>query len=514
MANQFKGETAQEVRLKDGKLFKDLFEHSNEAIILHDRSGIILNANPRAFDLLGYDPERLLQLKIQNLHPKSELTHSQKAFQTCMKTGSVQFDSKLTHANGTIIDVEISASLIDRSNGIIQGIVRDIRKRKKLETRLLQSQKIEALGTLVAGVAHEINNPVNTIVMNAPLLEKIWDDFQPVLEQHDKLAPERKYGGLTGAFLKENLSQLIKDIDIAGSRIARIVRQLKDFAKKTNVSDKRPMQVNIAVENTVRMVQSSLNKQSIELEVNYGKSIPLMLGNRQSIEQVILNLILNGVQAIDHSNGKIEVTSGFEPRTGQIFIAVADNGRGVDPAVADKIFDPFFTDKQAKGGTGLGLSVSYRLIQAHQGEIQFESKPDRGTTFTVHMPTGFESQPARILVVDDDPHIRKAIIRALNRNRAYVIEEARSGMEALIRMGSFRPDLLILDIFMPEMNGVEVCKAIKQMPDLSGMKLLVITGFPDHPKLEEIVKMGYTHILEKPFEIKNLMKKVERILLT
>ena len=138
----------------------------------------------------------------------------------------------------------------------------------------------------------------------------------------------------------------------------------------------------------------------------------------------------------------------------------------MDPLVADKIFDPFFTDKQAKGGTGLGLSVSYRLIQDHQGEIRFENNPDQGVTFTVSMPTGFEPKSARILVVDDDPHLQKAIVRTLKRNRTYVIETAGTGTEALIRMGTFRPDLMILDVCMPEMNGVEVCRAIQQMPAL------------------------------------------------
>ena len=381
-----------------------------------------------------------------------------------------------------------------------------------LEKRLQQSQKMETLGTLVAGVAHEINNPVSTITMNAPLIQRVWNDFQPAMETFAQKDPLRKYGGLTYAFLKENLNQLIADIDTAGNRVAGIVRDLKDFAKKANDMVRKPIQINLAVENSIRMVQTTLRKADVVLETNLASNLPNMEGNLQHIEQIIVNLILNGFQAIDHDQGKIIISTGLKAGNGSIFISVKDNGRGIDSAIADTIFDPFVTDRHFAGGSGLGLAVTHNLVKAHEGEITFKSPKGGGTTFWVCFPASAKEKAGRILVVDDAEQLRRMIVSALTKNGSYVIEQAANGIEALLKLGTFRPDLLILDIFMPEMDGVQVCRALTTMPELAGMKVIINTGYPEHPKLEEIFRMGYKDILEKPLEIKVLMHKVEELL--
>ena len=166
---------------------------------------------------------------------------------------------------------------------------------------------------------------------------------------------------------------------------------------------------------------------------------------------------------------------------GWVWIQIGDNGRGVSPAIAERIFLPFVSDKQAQGGTGLGLSVTYSLVKAHGGDVTFENRPGGGTVFTVRLPSRLRHHGAKILVVDDDPMVRQVLMEALALPRAYRLEEATNGIEASIRLGTYRPDLLILDVFMPEMDGLEVCRNIKIEPALSGIKVIITTGHPGHP---------------------------------
>ena len=382
------------------------------------------------------------------------------------------------------------------------------------QKQLQQAQKMEALGTLVAGVAHEINNPINLIMYNLPLIQKIWSDFLPVLMDQKRLFPDRKFGGFTYEFLEDNLSQLVADMDMAANRVAKIISDLKNFSKQSNVAEKSALQVNTAVKNALRLAQTTLRKSRVQIELELAEDLPLMQGNIQSIEQIILNIIINAIQAIDHKNGVIRIRSGFQKKDGRILIAISDNGRGVSPAVADKLFLPFVTDKQEEGGTGLGLSVTYGLVQAHGGDISFETHKGKGTTFMISMPTLLKDETAKILIVDDDQTIREMLIEALTMDpqKSYLIEEATNGIEASIKLGTYRPDLLILDLFMPEMDGLEVCRIIRNEPELTDMKVIISTGYPDHVKLNEMARLGFTNVIFKPFDLPVFVKKVERIL--
>jgi signal transduction histidine kinase len=380
------------------------------------------------------------------------------------------------------------------------------------EQQLQQAQKMEALGTLVAGVAHEINNPINLILYNLPLLRKTWADFMPVLMAHQQQHPDRKFGGFAYDFLKEHLTQLIADMEMAANRVVKIVADLKNFSRQSNTSEKCALNLNAAVRNALRLCQTTLRKAGVTLRLELDKGLPEIEGNLSNIEQIILNIVINAVQAIDHPGGEILIQTGFTVKDGRVHLRISDNGRGVSPAVADRIFLPFVTDKQAQGGTGLGLSVTYSLVKSHGGEIQYESQPGRGTTFIVLLPSLLKSRAAKILVVDDDKMVRQILMEALAIPRCYLVEEATNGIEASIRLGTYRPDLLLLDIFMPEMDGVEVCRSILSEPALAGMKVIVTTGWPGHPKLEEVAALGFTNILPKPFDIPRLLGTVEKLL--
>ena len=399
--------------------------------------------------------------------------------------------------------------LIDKAEARQRHAEKDLRE---IQPQLQQAQKMETLGTLVAGVAHEINNPINLIMYNIPLLKKIWLDFLPVMMEKKQKEPDRKFGGFAYDFLADNLDQLIADMEMAAHRIVKIVSDLKDYSRQSNVAEKLPVQVNTAVKNALRLAQTTLRKSDVNIKLNLADDLPDIEGNLQSIEQVILNITINAIHAVNHNRGEIEITTGLRIRDGMVYIRITDNGRGISPAIASKIFLPFVTDKQSEGGTGLGLSVTYSLVKANDGEIEFETSQDRGTSFNVYLPTPLKRQAAKILVVDDDDAIRQILIEALTMDRQYLVQEASNGIEGSIKLGTYRPDLLILDIFMPEMDGLEVCRNICNEPELSNLKVIITTGHPDHPKLDEVVKLGFTNILSKPFDLLNLVKDIETIL--
>ena len=399
--------------------------------------------------------------------------------------------------------------LIDKAQARQQLAEKDLRE---IQPQLQQAQKMETLGTLVAGVAHEINNPINLIMYNIPLLKKIWVDLLPILMERKQWEPERKFGGFAYDFLADNLDQLVADMEMAAHRIAKTVSDLKNYSRQSNVAEKLPLQANNAVKNALRLAQSTLRKSEVNIKLNLADDLPDIDGNLQSIEQIILNITINAIHAVHHSRGEIEITTGLRIKDGMVYIRITDNGRGISPAIADKIFLPFVTDKQTEGGTGLGLSVTYSLVKAHDGEIDFETSRDRGTSFSVYLPTLLKHQAAKILVVDDDEAIRQVLIEVLTMDRQYLVQEASNGIEASIKLGTYRPDLLILDIFMPEMDGLKVCRNICSEPELSDLKVIITTGHPDHPKLDEVVKLGFTNILSKPFDLLNMVKDIETIL--
>jgi signal transduction histidine kinase/ActR/RegA family two-component response regulator len=380
------------------------------------------------------------------------------------------------------------------------------------ERQLQQAQKMEVLGTLVAGVAHEINNPLNLMLYNLPLLQKTWADLLPVLTAHRRCAPEKKFGGFTYDFLQENLAQLIADMEMAAQRMAKIVSDLKNFSRQSNLSDLGPLDINTAVRNALRLAQSTLRKAGVAVHLELAEKLPEIKGSLHHFEQVVLNLVINAAQAIERAGGEIVVRTGVAFNDGRVWVQVADNGRGVSPAIADRIFLPFVSDKQARGGTGLGLSVTYSLVKAHGGDLSFEDRPGGGTIFTVRLPSLSTLHAAKILVVDDDPMVRQILMEALALPRVYLLEEAANGIEATIRLGTYRPDLLILDVFMPEMDGLEVCRSIKAEPALAGIKVIITTGHPGHPKLDELAALGFTHVLAKPFDLPLLLKTVQRLL--
>ncbi len=524
MANEQKG-VEEELRETNAFLKNILDSSSSISIISTDLEGNILFWNRGAENIFGYRAEEMVGCqKISALYPDDETRGIIQEINSGILRDKRGASCRVREVRKDDRPLWINLNLTPRFNekgqvvGVL-GIGEDITEQveteetlKHSQEQLYQAQKMEALGTLVAGAAHEINNPINLIMYNIPLVLKVWQDFLPVLKERSSNEPDRKYGGLTYDFLKDNLFQLLSDMDMAAGRVAKIVTDLKGFARQSNITDKLAIHLNTAVKNAMRLAQTTVSTSGVQLELDLADDLPLMEGNLQSIEQIVLNVTINAIQSIDHNEGMVKIVTGIQNRDGWIYVSISDNGRGISKTISDRVFDPFVTTKQAEGGTGLGLSVSYSLVKAHDGEITFHSREGEGTTFTVLFPTGPNKKTARVLVVDDDKSMLEMLTKALSTDRPYLVDNASNGTEACIRLGTYQPDLLILDMFMPEMDGLEVCRAIKRERELSRMKVIITTGRPEDPKVKEVSELGFANIHFKPFSLPDFLDEVDRVL--
>jgi PAS domain S-box-containing protein len=491
-------------------LFSGLVASSPDHIFVLTDSGTYLFSNDRVRQFDMQKGQELVGHRLQDVYPREVCSLYREKLQQVLRDGKVLvFHHQKSTPKGHEYHLDTLYPIF-RGEDIwaIGGICRNITEQKEIEKQLFQAQKMEAIGTLVAGVAHEINNPINLILFNLPLFEKMWQDLMPILDTHSKAEPNNKIGGLPPEFVKQNLPRLISDMEMAANRVALIVNGLKGFARKSNPAEKTNVQVNTAVQNAVRLADATVKKSKTIMELDLAEKLPLINANLQNLEQIVLNLIINALESIPHNHGKVRIATKLLHKDKTIAIEVSDNGRGINPEVAGKIFDPFVTDRQASGGTGLGLSVTYNLVKSHKGDITFQTTTGRGTTFTVTLPVEEIRKPCKVMVVDDDRDFRELIIRVITRDIDCVVEDFANGAEALIRMGSHPPDLLILDMFMPEMDGLGVCRAIKNELGFERMKVIIVTGFPDHPNLSEASRMGYTQILTKPLTIDKFKRAV------
>lgn len=305
------------------------------------------------------------------------------------------FETALQVHDGRIIPVEATFAVMTGADGSRSHLMaaRDITERKRAEEQarlqreqLYQSAKMASLGTLVAGVAHEINNPISTVLLNIQTLEKFWQRAAPVLDRYHRREGGLSVGNMDYAEFAARMPELIRHTLEGVARVGRIVGDLKDFSGQRPSGSLDRVDLNSVVRKSAGLVTTMIKKACSEFQTHYAEQLPTFPGNTQRIEQVIINLLVNACQAMAQKRKPLRVATGYDAPSRCVYVEVEDGGCGMAPEVMDRITDPFFTTKRDSGGTGLGLSISDTIIREHGGRLEFSSTPGTGTVATVRIP--------------------------------------------------------------------------------------------------------------------------------
>ncbi len=498
--------------------YKELLENVDDAVYILDRKGNVLEANEAAYSQLGYKPEQFFELNLTDIIPVDDAAL---IINRLGKNIEQQAPQKITvetsHAKieGDPIPVEIHSRAISyRGRNVILNVARDITARKEvekekkhLESQLIHSQKMEAVGTLAGGIAHDFNN----------LLMGIQGYVSLMRLQSRPEDPNDEY---------------IQGIENAVMNAANLTNQLLGFARKGKYT-LRQTSLNTIVESSTKMFTRT--RKEIVTHKKLQNDLWSVKVDPGQIEQVLINLYLNAWHAMP-DGGDIyiqteniylsdEYCKPFEvPQGNYVKVSVTDTGVGIDPKFIERIFEPFFTTKDVGKGTGLGLASAYGIIKNHNGIIRVYSEINHGTTFNIYLPasdleevkdveisTEMVKGNEAILLVDDEEgtiQVEKLMLRELG----YQVFPALSGKEAveLYKEKMVDLDLVALDMIMPEMNGKDTYDALKKInPEV---KVLLVSGYSLNKQIEELMDKGCNGFIQKPFDIVQLSQKLRKVL--
>ncbi len=412
---------------------------------------------------------------------------------------------------GTLEESTRTAHELSRANLALQ---QEAAERKRLQDQLLQSHKMEALGTLAGGIAHDFNN----------LLVPILANTRDVQERLPEGSPER---------------QDLNEVTRSAARARELVQQVLAFSRSSS-RKRSATRLDPVVEEVAALLQRTVPSH-VELVCRLEAADSRIHGNSGELHQVVMNLATNAVRAMESDPGTLLLATSENEDDGKVILQVSDSGCGMAPEVLDRAFDPFFTTREPGEGTGLGLATVHGIVTSMGGQVELESEVGAGTTVRVRLPRLIPTGPdddtshstpgppegfraagrreaasqtpshPRILVVDDEPSVRRVMGRLLERAGYRVVEaaDARTALATLAR-GPGDVDLVITDHAMPRMSGIELAREVRRMrPDLP---VLLTSGFLDPSLLERAREAGVFATLDKPFEQDELMELVRQAL--
>jgi signal transduction histidine kinase len=293
----------------------------------------------------------------------------------------------------TLVCILILILIILLSIHIVWHGMKVTREKKRAEEKtwlkqeqLFQAAKMVSLGTLVSGVAHEVNNPITSVMLNAPNLSRMWEAMLPILDRHHAQHGDFQVGATVYSRIRDRIPHMLTGITDDARRVRDIVADLKDFARDNPSEMKDDMDLNKVVDKAIGLTANLIKKSTKHFTLICHPDVPTFLGNAQRIEQVIINLVVNACQSLPDADRSVTVTTGYEAEKKQISILVKDEGGGIDAKALKRLTDPFFTTRREQGGTGLGLAISDRIVKDHGGTMVFESAPGKGTTVRVTFP--------------------------------------------------------------------------------------------------------------------------------
>ena len=504
--------------------FRSFFENSADAIIFITLDGEFLEVNSTALQTFGYSREDIDKLNFKSLLPGSY--DFGKILSSIIENRVIKnYNKVMLKKNGSKIDVLMTA-MIHKSgeydNSILYMIIRDITENMELEKQLIQTQKMETIGTLAGGIAHDFNNYLGAITGTVSLLKYEYEQ--------DGYVPPDRFNHLSGILEESclNASKMITQLQAVSGKSTENFSIL-DFRTLT--------------ERVYEICRNTIDK-SIDLKISITEKESFIFGDSR-IEQVILNLCINAAHSMtimrdskDKWGGELSIylykatvkkdsplSARYGCREGYYEIAeISDTGIGIDPENLEKIFDPFFSTKGKGKGSGLGLSIAYKTAAEHDGFITVESEKGKGSRFSLYLPShkgaalGIKNSDknitflsGNILIIDDEKAFRSTLT-AMLEFMGLTVETASGAYEGIeiIENHSDRIDMVIMDVSMPGLSGTEAYRIIKtKTPEI---KILLTSGYANDPRIEELIIKGIDGFIQKPYTISELNKILSNLL--
>ena len=478
-------------------------ESIGEAVAFLDTKAVYRRVNRAFEELYGYTEDEVRGQPTTNLSiwDSSQAEKNREILEQGISSGWSGEVVRKTKS-GENLDILLTVAPVKNSHGKVSGrviISRDITERKKAETRLNETSRLASLGELAAGVAHEINNPLTSILLCSELL--------------------------TGSDVPDRMLTDLEVITSSAQRAAKVVQKLLLFARREE-SEPALSQMTSIVSRALELKRSDLKIKGINVHLGYSHDLPHSWIDEHQMTQVIVNILNNAEQAVASQGQGGNIGIKISMKGEQVLTAIEDDGPGIPADILQKIFEPFFTTKEVGEGTGLGLSIGFGIVKEHGGEMWAESVLNKGATFYIQIPTAEEQAAAvgspgkeksefaeirRLLIVDDEPEIRDMVSRGL-RNEFRHIDVAASGMEAQEMVRSEDYDCILLDISMDGMDGMELYRQAAANDQQSAKKIILMTGDTVSPTVRSFLASVDNIVIPKPFSLEEVRKGVSSIM--
>ena len=481
--------SAQDTLARSEARYRHLVESASDAIVTLDANGRFTTVNHSAENISGYKREELVGQWFAPMLPDDDLPKALAHFQQALAGETGLFESQFYRKDGEVRTISITYSTPQKDEEVL-CLIRDVTDQKMLQEQLIQSEKMSAIGQLVSGVAHELNNPLAGI-----------SAFAQLLLAEKRFPPDQRTAAET--------------IYSEARRASRIVQNLLTFARQ-HKAEKVPTAVNQVLDDTLELRGYELRVRGIDVRREYDDSLPDTMADAHQLQQVFLNLITNAEQAMEQREGHHHrLTVRTRRNSDSIRIEVEDTGAGIPANLIERIFNPFFTTKPTGSGTGLGLSISLGIVREHEGRIWAENPPQAGARFVVEVPIT-EPRPAgehasiaqvqavgndrlRVLVVDDEASVRVSLQRYL-AGKGHEVETTASGEDALVRLKSSKYDAVIVDMRMPDLSGEQLFERLRSNDPAHAERVIFTTGDLVNDQMRRFLDGTGRPCVPKPFE--------------
>ncbi len=486
-------------------------------MVITDRGGIILWANPAFSQLTGYSAEDITGQGLRLLKSGEQDEEFHRNLWETVLSGHVWRGELINRRqDGTLYHEEMTITPVRDAEGAVANFIaikQDISARKELEMQYLRAQRMEGIGLLASGIAHDLNNVLAPVLLSIDLLKSMHPDA--------------------------DTTDILHTVESSARRGADIVRQVLTFARGVK-GERIPLQSKHLVKDIARVAKETFPKD-IEVHIRIDTDVANIEGDPTQIHQVLLNLAVNGRDAMPEGGrltlgagnrrlpDKLEAINGTIPAGDYVMLSVVDTGLGIGQELLNRMFEPFYSTKEASKGTGLGLPTALGIVKSHAGFIRVVSEVGKGSEFQVYFPMCFRDEAAAppappatprgrgetVLVVDDEPGIRSITSELLSRN-GYRVLIASDGTEAMALVAQHRGkiDLVLTDVMMPFMDGVALVRSLRKLAPHT--RVLAFSGLSNDaslgPKVEELRRMGLPPVLSKPIATAELLSAVHELI--